>query len=86
MIRSLAAVASSRVLPGLRRMPLSIVWSTLALSTFAQLGVDGTNQLYFAASANGASVGFDALMRASVVVFGITPPAVAIRVMFAVLV
>ena len=49
-------------------------WSTFALSTFAQFGVDGTNQLYFAASANGASVGFDALIGASVVVFGITPP------------
>ena len=37
--------ASDFVLPGLRRMPLSSVWSTFALSTLAQFGVDGTNQL-----------------------------------------
>src|SRR5215210_6778027 len=60
--------------------------STFALSTFAQFGVDGTNQLYFAASANGASVGFAALTFAREVVFGITPPAVAISVSFDVLV
>ena len=62
MIRALAAVASSFVFDGLRRIPLSMLCSTFALSTFAQLGVEGTNQLYFAASANGASVGFDALI------------------------
>src|SRR5690348_7088342 len=44
-----------------------------AFSTFAQFGVVGTNQLYFAASANGASCGFDALMLTSVVVFGMFP-------------
>src|SRR5690349_6042274 len=64
----------------------SMLWSTFALSTFAQFGVEGTNQLYLAASANGASVGFDAFTFASVVVFGITPPAVAISVSLAVLV
>src|SRR5687767_3304580 len=85
-MRSLACFASCWVLPGLRRMPLSMLWSTFALSTFAQLGVAGTNQLAFAASANGASVGFDALIRASVVVFGMTPPLTAIVVMLAVLV
>ena len=46
---------------GCRRMPLSMFWSTFALSTFAQFGAAGTNQLAFAASANGASVGFAAL-------------------------
>ena len=56
-MRSLACFASSFVLPGFRRMPLSMLWRTFALSTFAQFGVAGTNQLAFAASANGASVG-----------------------------
>ena len=86
MIWSLARFAYVDVWRGLRRMALSMFWSTWALSTFAQFGVDGTNQLYFAASANGARVGFDALIRASEVVFGMTPPVVAIRVMLAVLV
>src|SRR4051812_8210578 len=67
-------------------MFVSMVWSTFALSTFAQFGVEGTNQLDFAASANGASVGFAALTLASDVEFGITPPAVAISVSFAELV
>src|SRR5919204_5298682 len=44
-----------------------------AFSTFAQFGVVGTNQLYFAAFANGASCGFEALMLTSVVVFGMFP-------------
>ena len=81
VMRSLACFASSCVLPGFRRMPLSMLWSTFALSTFAQFGVAGTNQLAFAASANGASVGLEALILASVVVFGITPPLTAIVVM-----
>src|SRR5687767_15439330 len=85
-MRWLACCASAFVLPGLRRIPLSIVWSTLALSTFAQFGVPGTNQLALAASANGARVGFAALIRASDVVFGMTPPFEAIVVMFGVLV
>src|SRR5215212_7296828 len=67
-------------------MLLSIDCSTFALSTFAQLGVEGTNQLYFAASANGASVGFAAFTFASEVEFGMTPAAVAISVSLAVLV
>ena len=67
-------------------MDESMFWRTFALSTFAQFGVDGTNQLYFAASANGASLGFAAFTLASDVVFGITPPAVAISVSFDVLV
>ena len=54
MIWSLARFAYVDVCFGLRRMALSMFWSTCALSTFAQFGVDGTNQLYFAASANGA--------------------------------
>ena len=58
-----------------------MLWRTFALSTFAQFGVAGTNQLAFAASANGASVGLEALILASVVVFGITPPLTAIVVM-----
>src|SRR5215213_8325038 len=83
---ALGSTASCLVLPGLRRMPLSMFWRMFALSTFAQFGVEGTNQLYFAASANGASVGLAAFTRASDVAFGITPPAVAISVSFAVLV
>src|SRR5688572_19948695 len=63
-----------------------MLWSTVALSTFAQLAIAGTNQLSLAASATGASVGFDPLSRARLVVFGITRPAVAIRVMFCVFV
>ena len=50
---------------------------------FAASGVDA---LSFTGHKLGASVGFDALIRASVVVFGMTPPAVAMRVMLAVLV
>src|SRR3954447_6866577 len=67
-------------------MFVSMFWSTFALSTFAQFGVDGTNQLDFAASANGASVGFAAFTFAREGVFGMTPPAVAISVSFAELV
>src|SRR6266568_4961441 len=48
--------------------------STFAFSTFAQLGLVGTNQLYFAARANGASFGFEALDARSVVVLAIWPP------------
>src|SRR5881394_2074439 len=48
----LALWARSFVLPGLRRIAVSMFCSTFWLSTFAQFGVDGTNQLYFAASAN----------------------------------
>ena len=59
-MRLLAVAASCDCCLGLRRMPTSIVWRMLALSTLAQFGLEGTNQLNFAASANGASVGFDA--------------------------
>src|SRR5919109_1544456 len=82
----LALCASCRVWLGCRRIALSMFWRTFWLSTFAQFGVDGTNQLYFAASANGARVGFDALIFASVVVFGMTPPCDAISVSLAELV
>src|SRR5437660_9410069 len=44
-----------------------------AFSTFAQFGVVGTNQLNFAASANGASCGLEALIDTSEVVFGMLP-------------
>src|SRR3954471_16641089 len=48
-------------------------WSTFAFSTFAQLGLVGTNQLSFAARANGASFGFDALKARSFVVLAMLP-------------
>src|SRR5436190_4936650 len=82
----LALCASAFVLPGFRRIAVSMFCSTFWLSTFAQFGVEGTNQLDFAASANGASVGFEAFTFARDVAFGITPPAVAINVSLAVLV
>ena len=44
------------------KMETSMFWRTSAFSTFAQFGVVGTNQLNFAAFANGASCGFDALI------------------------
>src|SRR5207302_2784494 len=59
------------------KIETSMFCRTSAFSTLAQFGVVGTNQLYFAAFANGASCGFDALIEASVVVFGITFPCVA---------
>src|SRR5919202_5786620 len=48
-------------------------WRTSAFSTFTQFGAVGTNQLDFAASANGASCGFAALTRASFVVLAMLP-------------
>src|SRR3954452_2542841 len=46
---------------------------TFAFSTLAQFGLVGTNQLDFAARANGASFGFDALNARSVVVLAMLP-------------
>ena len=61
------------------KIETSMFWRTFALSTFAHFGDAGTNQLDFAASANGASCGlFGVWIVASDVVFGITLPAVAI--------
>src|SRR2546423_14577643 len=47
--------------------------STFAFSTFAQFGAVGTNQLNFAARANGASFGFEALKASSFVVLAMLP-------------
>src|SRR5439155_13339831 len=44
-----------------------------AFSTLTQFGLVGTNQLYFAARANGASFGFDALNASSFVVLAMLP-------------
>src|SRR5256885_10973944 len=66
-------------------MLTSMFWSTFAFSTFAQLGLVGTNQPNFAARANGASFGFDALNASSFVVLAMLP-ALAISVSAAVLV
>src|SRR5919204_5643035 len=46
---------------------------TSAFSTLTQFGAVGTNQLEAAACANGASCGFEALTRASFVVFAMLP-------------
>src|SRR5438045_9582837 len=59
--------------------------STFAFSTLTQFGLVGTNQLYFAARANGASFGFDALNASSFVVLAMLP-ALAISLSPAVLV
>src|SRR2546423_4355376 len=59
--------------------------STFAFSTLTQFGLVGTNQPYFAARANGASFGFDALNASSFVVFAMLP-ALAISLSAAVLV
>src|SRR5919204_258225 len=59
--------------------------STFAFSTFAQFGLVGTNQLNFAARANGASFGFEALKAKSFVVLAMLP-AFAISLSAAVLV
>src|SRR4029453_9544175 len=59
--------------------------STFAFSTLAQFGLVGTNQLNFAARANGASFGFDALNASSLVVLAMLP-AFAISLSAAVLV
>src|SRR5213595_3223552 len=57
--------------------PVAILTSmfcrTFALSTLAQFGAVGTNQPYFAALANGASFGFDALYASSFVVLAMLP-------------
>src|SRR5437899_3168908 len=66
-------------------MLTSMFCSTFAFSTFAQLGLVGTNQLDFAASANGASCGFEALKARSFVVLAMLP-AFAISLSAAVLV
>src|SRR5829696_8260741 len=54
-------------------MLTSMFWSTSAFSTLAQFGLVGTNQLYFAARAKGASFGFAALSARSVVVLAMFP-------------
>src|SRR4030095_4495263 len=59
--------------------------STFAFSTLAQLGLVGTNQLNFAARANGASFGVDALKASSFVVLAVLP-ALAVSLCAAVLV
>jgi hypothetical protein len=59
--------------------------STFPFSTLAQFGLVGTNQLNFAARANGASFGFDALNASSFVVLAMFP-AFAISLSDAVLV
>src|SRR5256885_17176773 len=66
-------------------MLTSMFCSTFAFSTFAQLGLVGTNQLYFAARAKGASLGFAALKARSFVVLAMLP-AFAISLSAAVLV
>src|SRR5438093_3803395 len=66
-------------------MLTSMFCSTFAFSTFAQLGLVGTNQLDFAARANGASFGFEALNDRSFVVLAMLP-AFAISLSAAVLV
>jgi hypothetical protein len=55
------------------RIAVHIVLSRLELSTLAQFGAAGTNQLYFAARANGASDGFFALTLSSVVELAMLP-------------
>src|SRR6478672_7243235 len=52
---------------------LHIVFRMLAFSTLTQFGAAGTNQLYFAALANGASAGFFALTPSSVVELAMLP-------------
>src|SRR6266542_3744902 len=47
--------------------------STFAFSTLTQFGLVGTNQPNFAARANGASFGFDALNESSFVVLAMLP-------------
>src|SRR4051794_27255822 len=59
-------------------MSVPRTWSTPEVSTFAHFGCTGTNQLRFAALANGAISGELASRFASVVVFGICFPTVAI--------
>src|SRR4051794_27551965 len=68
-----ASVAASLTLFLPVKIETSMFWSTFELSTLAQFGVAGTNQLNFAASAKGASCGFAWLMPTSVVVFGMLP-------------
>src|SRR3954463_5289687 len=50
-----------------------MVCRTFAFSTLTQFGLVGTNQLNFAARANGASFGFDALSASSFVVLAMLP-------------
>ena len=75
MICRLADLPAACTVARFVRIETSMFWSTFALSTFTHFGDVGTNQLDFAASANGASCGLLALIETSVVVFGITPPA-----------
>ena len=51
----LALFAAFCTLARFVKIETSMFWSTSAFSTFAQFGVVGTNQLNFAAFANGAS-------------------------------
>src|SRR3954447_12883440 len=48
-------------------------WITSAFSTLTQFGLVGTNQLYLAARAKGASFGFDAFRASSFVVLAMLP-------------
>ena len=76
MIWLLALLAAFCTLARPVKIETSMFWRTSAFSTFAQFGVTGTNQLDFAACANGASCGFEAAIEASDVVLGITFPCV----------
>src|SRR5688572_13321914 len=67
-------------------MRTSIVRMTREFSTFTQFFAVGTNQLDCEARANGASDGLLACRRTSEVVFGMTLPSVARRVIEFVLV
>src|SRR2546429_3679983 len=64
------------------KIETSMSGSTLALSTFAQLGELGTNRLFFAAAAKVPSSGWSLLVSSSVVELGMTWPTVAIWVWY----
>src|SRR5207248_1365810 len=55
------------------RIEVHIVFRRLELSTLTQFGAAGTNQLYVAALANGASAGFFAFTPSSVVELAMLP-------------
>ena len=61
------------------RIAVQNCFSTFWFSTFGQFGAVGTNQLYFAAWANGASFGLPLFTFASVVVFAMFPALAMIR-------
>src|SRR4051794_38518034 len=86
VISLLARLAASLTLRRPETISTSMFCRTFALSTFAQFGAAGTNQLDAAAAANGASFSFVALTLASVVVFAICWPSLAIRRWLSVLV